>query len=76
MFKSYLQIVLCFGCVTAAALAQAEEWTQFRGSDFGRTSETNVAERWVSELVAWKTPLPGRGASSPVLFDNRISLTA
>ena len=60
----------------AAAIVQAEEWTQFRGSDYGRTSETNVAERWVSEMVAWKTPLPGRGASSPVIFDSRIYLTA
>ena len=60
----------------AASLVQGEEWTQFRGSDYGRTLETNVAERWVSEVVAWKTPLPGRGASSPVIFDNRIYLTA
>jgi hypothetical protein len=71
-----MQTVLCGGCVIAAALVQAEEWTQFRGSDFGRTSESNVGERWVSELVAWKTPLPGRGASSPVVFNNHIFLTA
>jgi outer membrane protein assembly factor BamB len=76
MSKSVVQIVLCGGCVIAAALVQAEEWTQFRGSDYGRTSESNVAERWVSEMVAWSTPLPGRGASSPVIFNNRIYLTA
>ena len=76
MFKRCMQVVLCFGCVIVAAIVQAEGWTQFRGSDYGRTSETNVAERWVSEMVAWKTPLPGRGASSPVIFDNRIYLTA
>lgn len=76
MSKRHLQIVLCFGCLMAAAFVHAEEWTRFRGSDYGRTSEANVAERWVSELVAWNTPLPGRGASSPVVFDNRIYVTA
>ena len=76
MFKPRIQIVLCFGCVMAASLVRGEEWTQFRGFDYGRTSETNLAERWDSEIVAWKTPLPGRGASSPVVFDNRIYLTA
>lgn len=76
MPKSLMQTALCVGCVMTAALVQGEEWTQFRGSDYGRTSESNVAERWVSEIVAWATPLPGRGASSPVVFDNRIYLTA
>jgi outer membrane protein assembly factor BamB len=56
--------------------ARSEEWTQFRGSDFGRTSEPNIAETWSSEYVAWKTRLPGRGASSPVVFGDRIYLTA
>ena len=76
MTKSLVQIVLCGGCVVAATLVQAEEWTQFRGSDYGRTAESNVAERWVSEIVAWKTSLPGRGASSPAVFENRIYLAA
>jgi len=76
MSKSVMQTVLSVGWVIAAAPVQGEEWTQFRGSDYGRTSETKVAERWVSEMVAWNTTLPGRGASSPVVFDNRIYLTA
>ena len=76
MFKRFIQTVLYFGCVMTAAVVQGEELTQFRGSDYGRTSETNVAERWDSDAVAWKTPLPGRGASSPVVFDNRIYVTA
>lgn len=54
----------------------AEDWTQFRGSDFGRTSQTQIAELWDSNAVAWKTPLPGRGGSCPVVFEDRIYLTA
>ena len=76
MSKSVIQTVLCIGCVMAATQVQGEDWTRFRGSDYGRTSETNVAERWVSDIVAWRTQLPGRGASSPVVFENRVYLTA
>ncbi len=76
MFKNWLMIVIGFSCFASVSPVCGEQWTQFRGSDYGRTSEANVADRWTSELVAWKTPLPGRGASSPVVFDGRIYLTA
>ncbi len=56
--------------------ARGETWTQFRGSDYGRTAETNIAESWDSSIVRWKTELPGRGASSPAIFGDRIYLTA
>jgi len=58
------------------AFSYGQTWQQFRGADFGRTSETNVATKWNEDSVEWKTPLPGRGASSPVVFDGRIYLTA
>ena len=59
-----------------ASVACSEEWTQFRGTDYGRTAETKVAATWESEGIAWKSPLPGRGASTPVVFDGRVYLTA
>lgn len=55
---------------------RGEEWTQFRGPNFGRTTEPNIAETWDREGIRWQTPLPGRGASSPVVFGDRIYLTA
>lgn len=64
--------VVTFGSVGL----RAEEWNQFRGSDFGRTSESQVAELWNSDAVAWKTPLPGRGSSCPVVFKDRAYVTA
>ena len=56
--------------------SRADDWTQFRGPDFGRTSEKRIAETWDTDKVIWKSSLPGRGASSPVVFDGRIYLTA
>jgi outer membrane protein assembly factor BamB len=75
MLRQFLHVLVCFGFLMVS-IADGEEWTQFRGSDFGRTSEDKIAEQWDSDNFAWKTQLPGRGASSPVVFKNRIYLTA
>ncbi len=64
-------VILCL-----SSLVQAEDWSQFRGPDFGRASQTNIAETWNTKAVDWKTPLPGRGASSPVVFGDHVYLTA
>jgi outer membrane protein assembly factor BamB len=74
--KSPVIIAACFVFCLATSVIHSEEWTQFRGSDFNRTSETSIAERWDLENIAWKTSLPGRGASSPVVFGDRLYLTA
>ncbi|MEQ8211644.1 MAG: PQQ-binding-like beta-propeller repeat protein [Lacipirellulaceae bacterium] len=59
-----------------ASPSRAEQWTQFRGPDFGRTTATDVVESWDTDAIAWKSPIEGRGASSPVVFDGRVYLTA
>jgi len=66
----------CFVIIALSSLARGDDWGQFRGPDFGRASQTNIAETWDTEGVQWKTPLPGRGASSPVVFGDHIYLTA
>ena len=52
-------------------------WTQFRGSDQGRASPDQAVPLSWSETsnVAWKTELPGAGASSPVVSENEVWLT-
>jgi outer membrane protein assembly factor BamB len=54
----------------------AADWTQFRGPAFGTTSETGLPTSWTNDHIVWKTPLVGRGASSPVTFGDRVYLTA
>jgi outer membrane protein assembly factor BamB len=71
-----LSVFVSFLMAGLSSLAYGEDWTQFRGPDFGRTSTANIAETWISAGVNWKTPLPGRGASSPVVFGDHIYLTA
>ena len=61
-----------------SAPAGAQEWTQFRGPRAAGVVADNQArpERWsATENVAWRTPLPGLGWSSPVVADGLVVLT-
>jgi outer membrane protein assembly factor BamB len=57
--------------------ASATQWPQFRGpSGQGQASETGLPVEWSeSRNVLWKTPVPGRGWSSPSIAGGRIWLT-
>ena len=67
-----LIVCLCLVVVGLQALARGEDCAQFRGPDFGRSSQVNIAETWDNEGIDWKAPLPGRGGSSPVVFGDHI----
>lgn len=61
-----------------AAAAWAENWPQFRGPGSGGFSpEKGLPLHWTStKNVRWKTRLPGPGHSSPIIWGDRIFLTA
>ena len=61
----------------ALVLASADQWPEFRGpSGQGHASDTGLPLDWSeSRNVVWKTPVAGRGWSSPVVADGRIWLT-
>jgi len=54
-----------------------ENWTSYRGpTDQGCCESGDLPVRWSErENVAWKTPLPGKAWSSPVIWSDRIWLT-
>lgn len=61
----------------AGAPARAADWPQFRGpTGQGHAPDESVPLEWSeTENVAWKTPVPGLGWSSPVAGGGRIWLT-
>ncbi len=74
--------VLAFAVVVFASLAVApavfaEEWPQFRGpTGQGHSTETGLPLNWSdTQNVRWKTAVPGRGWSSPVVVGGRVWLT-
>lgn len=58
-------------------LAHAGNWPEWRGpSAQGHATATGLPETWSeTSNVAWKTVLPGRGHSTPVMWGDQIWLT-
>ena len=79
-FRPTLAIALFAMVLTAAStVAQpASNWPRFRGPDgTGIADDPALPERWsATENVVWKTNLPGMGWSSPVVWGDRIFVTA
>jgi outer membrane protein assembly factor BamB len=62
---------------TGLATWAADDWPQFRGPrGDGRTDATGLPLTWSeTEHVKWRTPIHGRGWSSPVIGGSQIWLT-
>ncbi|HLQ44261.1 MAG TPA: PQQ-binding-like beta-propeller repeat protein, partial [Planctomycetaceae bacterium] len=67
---------LCLLAVCASPL-MAENWPNWRGPSYnGVASGKNFPIEWsTTKNVAWKVELPGRGASTPVVWGENIFLT-
>ena len=64
------------GGVKGLAPEVSENWPGWRGPrGTGVSSETAFPVTWDTSNIRWKTPIPGRGHSSPVVWGNRIFLT-
>jgi outer membrane protein assembly factor BamB len=61
----------------AAAPRPSYNWPQWRGPEGqGISAERDLPWQWTaSENVAWKTAIPGRGHSSPIVWGGRVFLT-
>jgi len=72
-------IVLAVVAGSLAALNQIHaDWPQWRGPDGqGHADASKLPVEW-SEVknISWRTELPGRGWSSPVIFGNQVWVTA
>jgi outer membrane protein assembly factor BamB len=68
--------LLLSALVTLEATAAAQ-WPQFRGpTGQGHSDARGLPLEWgESRNVVWKTPVPGRGWSSPIVADGRVWLT-
>lgn len=73
-----VRLLILTGLVGISSVSIADDWPQFRGPSGNATApDSNPPTTWSdTENIVWKTELPGRGASSPVVFGNHIFLTA
>jgi outer membrane protein assembly factor BamB len=74
MLRTGLVITAFCGLTHAAA---ADNWPAWRGPEgTGQCKERDLPVKWsATEGVRWKTPLPERGNSSPIVWGDRIFLT-
>ena len=74
---SYLRIALFAVAVSTCLGTYAAEWDRFRGPNgSGVADDSAVPTQWSpSANLAWKTPLPGPGVSSPIIVDGKAFVT-
>jgi outer membrane protein assembly factor BamB len=63
--------------LNTVSVTHAQNWPGWRGPNGdGTSSETNLPVRWDSITnVVWKTPVPGKGYSSPVIWKDKLFIT-
>jgi outer membrane protein assembly factor BamB len=61
----------------SAAFVSAADWPQFRGpTGDGHYTGPKLPAEWGPDTnVAWKTPIPGKGWSSPIVSKGKVYLT-
>ena len=63
--------------LNSSAAVSAANWPQWRGpAGSGVSNEKNLPSEWsATKNIKWKTPVAGRGHSSPIVWGNKIFLT-
>jgi outer membrane protein assembly factor BamB len=55
----------------------SQAWPGFRGDGSSTSTAKNLPLTWSpTENLTWRTPLPGYGQSSPLVWDDRVFVTA
>ena len=82
LYRPLLAVICVLNGAAAEQCAAAEKlgttnWSQFRGpGNRGVAENPALPVRWsATKNVAWKTEIPGRGWSSPIVWGNRVFVT-
>lgn len=79
--KTFFSIATMIASGFVSLVAQAENYPQFRGASANAVSPNSLPIRWSdtgqqSEGIRWKIKLPGEGWSQPIVWEDRLYLTA
>ena len=76
MLQSTFRLVAVPTLLCVSIQAARSDWPRFRGPQADGTAPADLPLEWSAESgVAWKTELPGAGASSPIVADGKIFLS-
>lgn len=72
-----MRFPLLFLVLSLAPMLSAENWPQWRGPRMdGTSNDKGFPEKLDPEQLLWKVELPGGGHSSPIVWNDRVFLTA
>jgi outer membrane protein assembly factor BamB len=76
MPRSFLVSVVLLACFFSTdRSASGSDWPRFRGPNgTGISGDKDVPVQWTESNVLWKTPIPGLGNSSPIVWGNHVFL--
>ncbi len=61
---------------STTVFAAVDDWPRWRGPDYTGVARGDAPSEWSdTRNIAWKTPIQGRGFSSPVLWGDKLFLT-
>ncbi len=78
MKKTYSSMAVIVSCMLLVSTGRvsAQNWPGWRGDGKGISTEKNLPLKWSEqENVKWKTPIPGAGHSSPIVWGDRVFVT-
>jgi len=74
--ETFLWTCLAVACCPAGS-AFCQNWDRFRGPNgAGQSDADGIPNEWSQDDYLWKTPLPGVGHSSPVIWNERLFITS
>ena len=78
VWKISVLVVAVIGSLSWIPSTQAENWPQWRGARAdGVSIEKDIAIRWNKQRsIRWRTPLPGQGGATPIVWYEKIFLTS
>ena len=73
LLRAGLLLMMCWGGLARTTVAQ--DWARFRGPNGnGVVTDVTFPVTWNEDDYAWKTELPGKGHSCPVVWGDKIFL--
>ena len=75
------QLTVLFVVLAVGQTCLAENYPQFRGANSNAVSATPLPVNWSDAAgeqtnIRWKKPLEGEGWSQPIIWENRVYMTA
>ena len=76
IFITFFSTAIVFAALASGFVSEDENWAYWRGAESRGMAVGDAPLHWSdTENVLWKVAVPGKGNSSPIVWDDRIFVT-